>query len=123
MNTMHIDPPQSTSVSRPSLIPSTQLLDTQTCGDTNILQALLIQSLAPRQNLPNPHGRHIGPPQSTSVSRPFLIPSAQLFEHTPLEQVLPVAHTFPQPPQLLGSFKVFISHPLEGLLSQLAYPG
>jgi hypothetical protein len=34
---------------------------------------LLLQSLAPLHVFPVPHGPHVAPPQSTSVSAPFFI--------------------------------------------------
>jgi hypothetical protein len=69
------------------------------------LQTLLWQSLAPVQVLPFAHLFGQGPPQSVSLSVPFLTPSPQVgAEHvpvaagqTPLWQSPGTAHVFPVP--------------------------
>src|SRR5450432_2099510 len=66
--------------------------------------------------------REQAPPQSVSVSLPFLTPSAHegalhtLLLHVPLQ-------TFRQAPQFCQSVVMLVSHPLEGFLSQSAKPG
>jgi hypothetical protein len=62
---------------------------------------LLEQSPLPEQVLPLAHAEQLGPPQSTSVSLPFLTESAQLelehlpAVHTPLTQSVPMEQTLP----------------------------
>lgn len=69
-------------------------------------QKLLWQSVFTRHFLPWAHAGHVPPPQSISVSVPFLMPSLQVAvaaEQTPLTHVWPEAHVCPQDPQLLRS--------------------
>src|SRR4051794_17518007 len=69
-------PPQSVSVSVPFLTPSPQVGVWQTLP----VHTPLAQSLSPEHAFPLPHffaGAH-DPPQSVSVSVPFLTPSPQL---------------------------------------------
>lgn len=85
-------PPQSTSLSPPFRTPSSQVALWQTLPEqTNVGQSSfaqharqtspqqcpLAQSPSPAQALPIEHLRKQGPPQSTSDSVPFLMPSAQ----------------------------------------------
>src|SRR5262245_58389962 len=80
----------------------------------------LTQSWLLRHLLPLVQRGQILPPQSTSVSSPFLTPSLQVGgAHCPPEQT-PEAHLLPHAPQLFGSVLVFISHPLAKLPSQSA---
>jgi hypothetical protein len=67
-------PPQSRSVSLPSLMPFSQVVPTQTLFT---LQTLDWQSLAPRHLSPEAHFEQSLPPQSVSVSNPFFILSLQ----------------------------------------------
>src|SRR5689334_12061150 len=74
-------------------------------------QTLLVQSPPPTHILLSAHFGHIPPPQSTSVSLPFLSMSLHddawhtLFEQTPvwqslgIEQARPFAHLAQMPPQ------------------------
>ena len=68
---LHPPPPQSTPVSRPSLIP---LVHVAACRHLNVvvLQLLLRQSVLLMQVLAVPHMPHIPPPQFRSLSRPSL---------------------------------------------------
>jgi hypothetical protein len=62
---------------------------------------LLVQSPLAEQALLVPHGPQVGPPQSTSVSAPFLTLSVQLGAwhvppaHEPLAQSVPSVHVAP----------------------------
>ncbi len=74
-----LGPPQSMSVSVPFLAPSWQFAIWQ----TPLVQGPLLQSLVLRHFWPGLQGlqeltRFCGPPQSTSVSRPFCTPSPPL---------------------------------------------
>jgi hypothetical protein len=62
-------PPQSTSVSEPLFTPSPHDDDWQ----TEFSQTLLAQSLAALQTRCGPQGAQSGPPQSMSLSAPFLV--------------------------------------------------
>jgi hypothetical protein len=79
-----------------------------------LVQIPLRQSEFARHCLPLAHFGQTGPPQSTSVSWPFLIPSVQVAGavQTPLTQVLPDGQTLPQAPQLAGSLLVATQSPL-----------
>jgi len=113
-----LPPPQSMSVSLPFLTPSGQPTAPQTCVAAG--QILDAQSLATRHALPVAHLVTQDPPQSTSVSLPFLTESAQVgarqvpLVHTPLmqsepdEQVTPSAHFLvgAQPPPQSGPVSV-----------------
>lgn len=97
-------PPQSTSVSLPFLAPSLQLGAWHLAGLPE--HTPLVQSPATLHSLPSAHlVVHVSPPQSTSVSPPFLTLSGQpgawhffgVPEHTPLEQSLAAAHCSPEP--------------------------
>jgi hypothetical protein len=66
------------------------------------LQTDVVQSEASAQPCPEPHAAQVPPPQSVSVSLPFLTPSAQVGAwhvlvvvpvHTPLAQSLPTRQT------------------------------
>jgi hypothetical protein len=73
-----VEPPQSTPVSPPFLTPSLHVATAQTLP----VQTPLKQSRATRQRLPSAHGLQmcamLVPPQSTSVSVEFWIPSLQV---------------------------------------------
>jgi hypothetical protein len=93
-------PPQSTSVSLPFFTVSLQPAPWQTFGVP--LQTLLIQSPATLHVLPVPQSPHVPPPQSTSVSAPFLTTSEhvgawQVTLQTPLEQSFGAPHVLPVP--------------------------
>jgi hypothetical protein len=66
---------------------------------TPFRQIPLWQSLFTKQVLPFAQGGQTGPPQSTSVSLPFLIPSLQVAmavaEQVPFTQVAPEKHVLP----------------------------
>jgi hypothetical protein len=89
------------SGSVPFLTPSTQVGTWQTFGEP--AQTPLTQSPGAEQYLPFAHLPHEAPPQSTSVSLPFLTESEQVPvwhlsgepEQTPLWQSLPAAHVLP----------------------------
>src|SRR5438105_8347386 len=97
------------SVSLPSFTPSLHELLTHTLP----AHSPVWQSELTVQPLPVAHFEHAGPPQSTSVSAPFLTPSLQdkigvhtLFTHSvlaqsvPKEQLLPLAQCAHEgPPQ------------------------
>jgi hypothetical protein len=99
-----LGPPQSTSVSAPFLAPSVQLGPDGV--QTLLVHSVLTQSAPATHALPSEHLGQLGPPQSTSVSLPFLVLSEQLvlgavqrlLLHRALEQsaaplhALPVAH-------------------------------
>src|SRR5579883_1760790 len=92
------EPPQSTSVSLPSLIPSLQVLGR--AAQAPATQAPPAQSPFTRHALPAAQPMQTGPPQSTSVSLPSLIPSLQevsqtLLTHSPLAQSVARRHIFP----------------------------
>jgi hypothetical protein len=70
MQGAHTPPPQSTSVSRPSLRPSWHWFATQVLGVVKMLQALDEQSPFATQPFPTAHAEHWPPPQSMSVSKP-----------------------------------------------------
>jgi hypothetical protein len=69
-------PPQSVSVSLPLSMPSVQVAVWQASGKPE--QTLLAQSVLPLHALFAPHAWQFEPPQSVSVSVPFLTPSVQL---------------------------------------------
>jgi hypothetical protein len=69
-------PPQSTSVSEPSRMPSAQVAGAHTVVE--VLHTVLMQSLLARQCLPSAHAVHQAPPQSVSVSSQFFTPSKQV---------------------------------------------
>jgi hypothetical protein len=79
-------PPQSTSVSIPSFTQSAQLGDPGVTGShvarvaaqRPLVHVPLAQSAPSLQALPSAHGGQASPPQSTSVSVPFLTPSAHV---------------------------------------------
>jgi hypothetical protein len=73
----HVPPPQSMSVSMPFLTPSVQV-GAGMFWQTPPVQKPELQSPFPVHILPAPHFPQVGPPQSTSVSAPFLTPSEQL---------------------------------------------
>jgi hypothetical protein len=78
---MQVAPPQSTSVSSPSITPSVQWLVWQVC--MSAWHQVLVQSLPEMHALPSPHVEQVPPPQSTSVSAPSLRPSPHwLATHT-----------------------------------------
>jgi hypothetical protein len=83
-------PPQSTSVSLPFLSASPHDGAAHTFVPAG--QTRLLQSPATAQTLPSAHSGQLAPPQSMSVSVPFLMPSVQLAArheppiHTPLSQ-------------------------------------
>src|SRR5437016_268019 len=69
-------------------------------------QLPLVQSVFATHALPLAHAGQL-PPQSMSVSVPFLMPSVQLAMppwHTPFWQVAPIAQAFPHAPQLFTSW-------------------
>jgi hypothetical protein len=72
-----LPPPQSTSVSAPFLIPSLQV-GAGAAQKPAVQTALATQSPAVAQAFPMAHRPQLPPPQSTSVSAPFLIPSEQV---------------------------------------------
>ncbi len=104
-------PPQSTSVSVPFFTPSVQV--GAGAAQTPAEQLVLEQSALTPQVLPLAHLAAHVPPQSTSLSLPFLIPSVQvgsavqipatqlvLVQSVPARQVLPLAQSAAQlPPQ------------------------
>jgi hypothetical protein len=69
-------PPQSTSVSLPSLMLSRQVAGEHVRGPG--LHSVLMQSLLARQCLPSAQAVHQVPPQSVSVSSQFFTPSKQV---------------------------------------------
>jgi hypothetical protein len=95
------EPPQSTSVSLPSLAPSRHAFATQRC--VVVLQKALAQSAAALQPRPVAHFVLHEPPQSTSLSVPFLTPSlhesatqrCDVVLQTPLVQSPPAEHPPP----------------------------
>ena len=99
---MQAGPPQSLSVSVPSLMPSPQLL--RLTPQKPLVQTRKLQSAALRQVPPGLHGLQAGPPQSLSVSVPFFIPSLHARDpvglqrpptHSPLVQSALALHTLP----------------------------
>jgi hypothetical protein len=112
----HTVPPQSTSVSAPFLCVSAQVAVVQVLvvGE----QKLVLQSAATAHPWPDPQFVEHVPPQSRSVSTPFLTPSVhvgaaqRLFTHDPVVQSLPVAqprpcaHLFGQLPPQSGAVSV-----------------
>jgi hypothetical protein len=100
------------------LLVSAQVLPQATCvppSDLHISVAAsqqpLMQSELTRHCLKRPHGAQLGPPQSTSVSRPSLILSVHV-EHLPETQVSPATgQTALQEPQLFGSVWRFTQAP------------
>jgi hypothetical protein len=96
-------PPQSVSVSEPFLAPSLQVGAWQVAGLPE--QTLLVQSVETEQSLVSAHLAQVPPPQSTSVSVPFLTVSGQAAAwhffgvplHTPLVQSVVAAHDSPVP--------------------------
>jgi hypothetical protein len=117
------DPPQSTSLSSPFLMPSSHATHTP---PTHLLET---QSVPEPQLFPFAHFAQ-DPPQSTSLSSPFVRPSVQLTQmpgdtlasQRPLSQSVPTLHSLPSahgahvPPQStsvsLGSSVPF-AHPLQ----------
>jgi hypothetical protein len=109
----HVPPPQSMSVSAPFLTLSVQVAARHLSGEPK--HTPLWQSAGSAHVAPAPHLGHAPPPQSTSVSVPFLTTSAQLGAwqmlpmHTPAWQsdatlhILPAGH-LPQvaPPQSMS---------------------
>jgi hypothetical protein len=106
----HVPPPQSTSVSAPFFTTSAHVGAWHLSGEP--VHTPLWQSPATAHVLPVVHFEHVPPPQSTSVSAPFLTTSVQvgawhtlltqtpLWQSVPAEQILPVAHVgHPPPPQ------------------------
>src|ERR1700761_5175020 len=105
---LHVEPPQSTSVSSPFFRPSLHLASLQRPS----LQTKLRQSSLKRHSPPEGQraGEHVSP-QSMSDSLPLRTPSSHLgaaqmpLAHTPLEQsrgttqVCPVTHGVQSPPQ------------------------
>ncbi len=75
----------------------------------------LWQSLPAAHILPAAQGGQLGPPQSTSVSVPSLIPFVQLVLHVPLVQLWPLGQTLPQAPQLLGLVCRLMHTPLQSV--------
>ena len=76
-------------------------------------QTPLWQSNPCRHIWPLAHGGQTGPPQSTSVSLPFLTPSEHVGAwHAPPLQT-PLEQTLPQLPQFLGSVLVLTQVPLQ----------
>jgi hypothetical protein len=74
---VHVEPPQSTSVSEPFWTPSGQAAAVQVCAE--LLHRRLTQSPSIRQALVSAHRvAQFGPPQSTSVSLWFFTESGQL---------------------------------------------
>jgi hypothetical protein len=110
-------PPQSTSVSVPFFTVSMHVGAWHTFGLPE--QTPLWQSVLTLQKPPTGHLAHVPPPQSTSVSAPFLTTSVQLGDwqmapmHTPLWQSPPVAHVLPAAhlPQLAPPQSVSVSVP------------
>src|SRR5687767_7582973 len=95
-------PPQSTSVSPLFLMPSfgpAGLVGSATQRPPSQRPAL--QSVPTLQPWPTAHCGAPGPPQSTSVSSPFFVPSVgdaawqMLSLQTPVRQSLPVVHVLP----------------------------
>jgi hypothetical protein len=84
-------PPQSTSVSMPSFTQSWQLGEPGMIGSHIVevgaqspaVHVPLMQSASLLQCLARAQGGHASPPQSMSVSIPFLMPSAQVGCATP----------------------------------------
>ena len=72
----HVAPPQSTSVSLPFFTPSEQLAPWHVSGVPE--HTPLWQSEPALHVLPAAHLPQLAPPQSTSVSVPFLTKSVQL---------------------------------------------
>ena len=96
-------PPQSTSVSGPSCRWSEHWSATQVL--VAALQAFDRQSESTRHCWPGKQAGQLPPPQSTPVSAPSLMPSVHDGvggTQAPAAQV-PLGHTTPQAPQLLGS--------------------
>ncbi len=97
----HAAPPQSTSVSPWFLTPSGQVGAWHAFGAP--VQTPLVQSLLAAQLLLAAHAGHPSPPQSRSVSVPFLTRSAgtqvgtaqRPLVHTPLAQSVPASHILP----------------------------
>src|SRR6476659_8544236 len=87
------------------------------------MQLPLTQSVPAMQVLPLTHLGQVGPPQSMSVSLPFLTVSVQVGGwHTPPAHT-PLGQATLHPPQLAGLVTVEVSHPLVSLLpSQSAKP-
>jgi hypothetical protein len=134
-------PPQSMSVSVPSLRWSVHVLDAQS-PDT-LSQAVLVQSVLARHFFPTPQVGQVPPPQSVSVSAPscfwsihrlltqveltrsqMLLAQAGLLvqnppfgtpTQAPLLQLCPLVHAWPHAPQLLVSVFVLTSQPSAGL--------
>jgi hypothetical protein len=110
-----VPPPQSTSVSAPFFIASVQV--GASAPHTPPAQLALWQSPALPHAFPFGHLAQAGPPQSTSLSLPFFIPSLQaplgaaqtpfaqlaLVQSEATPQVLPLAHlTQVAPPQSMS---------------------
>jgi hypothetical protein len=88
-------------------------------------QTPLTQSVAVAHDLPFAHCGQLGPPQSTSVSLPFLTPSVQVgaggwsvpvgccagLVHVPATQVSPLAQRCPHVPQLRSSVFALTQRP------------
>jgi hypothetical protein len=96
---LQLAPPQSMSVSTPFLTPSLQVGTWQTLpAQTPDEQPAALKHALPSAHTPQPE---LPPPQSTSASSPFLIPSKQLGTwqtspvHTPDEQSPPKAQAEP----------------------------
>jgi hypothetical protein len=128
---VQIPPPQSRSVSFPFFTPSTHVAGWQTVPASlaipppspigNAEQTPLAQSAALLQVLPGEHIPHPAPPQSMSVSVPFLSPSAHvaawqtLAVHTLSMQSAPtlhvrlVGHGAQLPPQSLSVSSPFFT--------------
>jgi hypothetical protein len=97
-------PPQSLSVSPPLVAPSVQVAAWHLAGEPE--HTPLAQSVLTAQSLPVAQLFGHEPPQSASVSVPFLMPSVQVAAwhlpdvHTPLAQSLAPVHTKPVPQRL-----------------------
>jgi hypothetical protein len=107
-----------------------QQLPAEQAWSRQLLQVLLAWSQSPlrqspsdRQVFPLEQGAQFGPPQSTSVSRPFSRPSSQRARlQLPPTQPSPARQTRPQRPQLLGSVRRSVSQPSFAARLQLPKP-
>lgn len=76
------------------------------------------QSRSRRHALPPPQGRHVPPPQSMSVSSPFLMPSVQVGAadwQIPALHVDPLGQTLPHAPQFDASVASVTHAPLQAV--------
>src|SRR3954469_10589288 len=96
-------------------------------AQTPPVQTKLLQSMPAPQVCPGPQALQVGPPQSTSLSRPFFTPSMHvagthwLDWQTPVPQSVPVTHSthVPWPSQTLPPPALHVVPGGDGLLTGL----